>query len=88
MVKEEKEFLVINPGSSSEKFSLYRGDDEIASLYFEGIEKNGRKRFICTLTRETRAIPTSRLNRTTEQSRCSGLVIIAEITMQNCVIPW
>ena len=34
------------------------------------------------------AIPTSRLNRTMEQLRCSGSVIIAQITMQNWVIPW
>lgn len=46
-----KVFLVLNSGSSSEKFSLYEGEDEIASLYFEGIEEDGKKKFICTLTR-------------------------------------
>lgn len=46
-----KVFLVLNSGSSSEKFSLYEGEDEICSLYFEGIEEGGEKKFICTLTR-------------------------------------
>ena len=51
MTNNTKVFLVLNPGSSSEKFSLYEGEDEIASLYFEGIEEKGKKKFICTLTR-------------------------------------
>lgn len=46
-----KIFLVLNSGSSSEKFSLYEGEDEVCSLYFEGIEENGAKKFICTITR-------------------------------------
>ena len=46
-----KIFLVLNSGSSSEKFSLYEGDDEVCSLYFEGIEVNGKKKFICTISR-------------------------------------
>lgn len=46
-----KIFLVLNSGSSSEKFSLYEGDDEVCSLYFEGIEEDGAKKFICTITR-------------------------------------
>ena len=46
-----KIFLVLNSGSSSEKFSLYEGEDEVCSLYFEGIEENGKKKFICTITR-------------------------------------
>ena len=46
-----KIFLVLNSGSSSEKFSLYEGEDEVCSLYFEGIEENGKKQFICTITR-------------------------------------
>ncbi|MBR2725567.1 hypothetical protein IKE97_02950 [Candidatus Saccharibacteria bacterium] len=46
-----KIFLVLNSGSSSEKFSLYEGDDEVCSLYFEGIEEDGKKKFICTITR-------------------------------------
>ena len=46
-----KIFLVLNSGSSSEKFSLYEGEDEVCSLYFEGIEENGEKKFICTITR-------------------------------------
>ena len=40
-----KIFLVLNSGSSSEKFSLYEGEDEVCSLYFEGIEENGKKKF-------------------------------------------
>ena len=48
---KQRIFLVLNPGSSSEKFSLYKDEDEIASLYFEGIEEKGKKVFICTLTR-------------------------------------
>ena len=46
-----KIFLVLNSGSSSEKFSLYEGEDEVCSLYFEGIEEDGKKKFICTMTR-------------------------------------
>ena len=46
-----KIFLVLNSGSSSEKFSLYEGEDEVCSLYFEGIEENGEKKYICTITR-------------------------------------
>lgn len=46
-----KIFLVLNSGSSSEKFSLYEGEDEVCSLYFEGIEEGGKKQFICTITR-------------------------------------
>ncbi len=46
-----KIFLVLNSGSSSEKFSLYEGEDEVCSLYFEGIEENGKKKFICTVSR-------------------------------------
>lgn len=51
MQNKTKIFLVLNSGSSSEKFSLYEGEDEIASLYFEGVEDGGKKKFICTLTR-------------------------------------
>ena len=46
-----KIFLVLNSGSRSEKFSLYEGEDEVCSLYFEGIEEEGKKKFICTVTR-------------------------------------
>ena len=46
-----KVFLVVNSGSSSEKFSLYEGEDEICSLYFEGVEEDGKKQFICTVTK-------------------------------------
>lgn len=46
-----KIFLVLNSGSSSEKFSLYEGEDEVCSLYFEGVEIKGKKQFICTITR-------------------------------------
>ncbi len=46
-----KIFLVLNSGSSSEKFSLYEGEDEVCSLYFEGVEIDGKKKFICTITR-------------------------------------
>ena len=46
-----KIFLVLNSGSSSEKFSLYEGEDEVCSLYFEGIEEGGKKKFICTVSR-------------------------------------
>ncbi len=51
MNNKTKIFLVINSGSSSEKFSLYEGEDEVCSLYFEGIEVEGKKQFICTVTR-------------------------------------
>lgn len=51
MKKNNRIFLVLNSGSSSEKFSLYDGDTELASLYFEGIEEDGKKKFICTLTK-------------------------------------
>ena len=51
MTNITKIFLVLNSGSSSEKFSLYEGEDEVCSLYFEGIEENGEKKFICTITR-------------------------------------
>ena len=46
-----KIFLVLNSGSSSEKFSLYEGEDEVCSLYFEGITEGGKKKFICTVSR-------------------------------------
>lgn len=46
-----KIFLVLNSGSSSEKFSLYEGEDEVCGLYFEGVEEGGKKQFICTVTR-------------------------------------
>ena len=46
MINNTKIFLVLNSGSSSEKFSLYEGEDEVCSLYFEGIEEDGRKKFI------------------------------------------
>ena len=46
-----KIFLVLNSGSSSEKFSLYEGEDEVCSLYFEGIEEGGKKKYICTISR-------------------------------------
>ena len=51
MTNITKIFLVLNSGSSSEKFSLYEGEDEVCSLYFEGIEEDGKKKFICTVTR-------------------------------------
>ena len=51
MTNNTKIFLVLNSGSSSEKFSLYEGEDEVCSLYFEGVEDNGKKKFICTITR-------------------------------------
>ncbi|MBQ3476435.1 hypothetical protein IJH26_02945 [Candidatus Saccharibacteria bacterium] len=51
MTNITKIFLVLNSGSSSEKFSLYEGEDEVCSLYFEGIEEDGKKKFICTITR-------------------------------------
>lgn len=51
MTNITKIFLVLNSGSSSEKFSLYEGEDEVCSLYFEGIEVEGKKQFICTITR-------------------------------------
>lgn len=46
-----KIFLVVNSGSSSEKFSLYEGEDEVCSLYFEGVEEGGAKKYICTVTK-------------------------------------
>ena len=46
-----KIFLVLNSGSSSEKFSLYEGEDEVCSLYFEGIEESGKKKYICTVSK-------------------------------------
>ena len=46
-----KTFLVLNSGSSSEKFSLYEGQDEVCSLYFEGVEVEGKKKFICTVSK-------------------------------------
>lgn len=51
MTNITKVFLVLNSGSSSEKFSLYEGEDEVCSLYFEGVEIEGKKKFICTITR-------------------------------------
>lgn len=51
MTNITKIFLVLNSGSSSEKFSLYEGEDEVCSLYFEGIEEGGKKKFICTVTK-------------------------------------
>lgn len=51
MTNITKIFLVLNSGSSSEKFSLYEGEDEVCSLYFEGIEVEGKKKFICTVTK-------------------------------------
>ncbi|MEE0888084.1 MAG: hypothetical protein U0L97_02620 [Candidatus Saccharimonadaceae bacterium] len=51
MTNITKIFLVLNSGSSSEKFSLYEGEDEVCSLYFEGVEDGGKKKFICTITR-------------------------------------
>ena len=51
MTNITKIFLVLNSGSSSEKFSLYEGEDEVCSLYFEGVEINGEKKYICTITR-------------------------------------
>ncbi len=54
MQNNTKVFLVLNSGSSSEKFSLYEGEDEILALYFEGVEENGKKQFMCTVTRADR----------------------------------
>jgi len=51
MTNITKIFLVLNSGSSSEKFSLYEGEDEVCSLYFEGVEVEGKKQFICTISR-------------------------------------
>ena len=45
MTNITKIFLVLNSGSSSEKFSLYEGEDEVCSLYFEGVEDAGKKKF-------------------------------------------
>lgn len=55
MTNITKIFLVLNSGSSSEKFSLYEGEDEVCSLYFEGVEEKGKKQFICTITRADRS---------------------------------
>ena len=52
MTNITKIFLVLNSGSSSEKFSLYEGEDEVCSLYFEGVEIQGKKKFICTVKKE------------------------------------
>ena len=52
MTNITKIFLVLNSGSSSEKFSLYEGEDEVCSLYFEGVEIQGEKKFICTVKKE------------------------------------
>lgn len=35
MEKTEKLFLITNPGSSSRKYALYRGDDLVCTLHFE-----------------------------------------------------
>ncbi len=45
MEKTEKLFLVTNPGSSSRKYALYRGDDLVCSLHFEFEGKD----VVCTL---------------------------------------
>lgn len=41
----EKLFLVTNPGSSSRKYALYRGDDVVCNLHFEMEGKD----VVCTL---------------------------------------
>lgn len=41
----EKLFLVTNPGSSSRKYALYRGDEELCTLHFEIEDKD----VVCTL---------------------------------------
>lgn len=51
MANATKIFLVLNSGSSSEKFSLYEGEDEVCALYFEGVLEEGKQKFICTMTR-------------------------------------
>ncbi len=43
----EKLFLVTNPGSSSRKYALYRGDEELCTLHFEIEDKD----VVCTLKR-------------------------------------
>ena len=42
---ENKLILITNPGSSSRKYALYKGNDEICSLHFEYEGKD----VICTL---------------------------------------
>lgn len=44
----EKIFLVTNPGSSSRKYALYKGSQQICSLHFETEDK----KLICTLKHE------------------------------------
>ena len=44
----EKLFLVTNPGSSSRKYGLYKGDDEVCSLHFE-MEGND---VVCTIKKD------------------------------------
>lgn len=44
----EKLFLVTNPGSSSRKYGLYRGDEEVCSLHFE-MEGND---VVCTIKKD------------------------------------
>ncbi len=41
----ERLFLVTNPGSSSRKYALYRGDEAVCKLHFEMEDKN----IVCTL---------------------------------------
>lgn len=65
MENTTKTFLVLNSGSSSEKFSLYEGEREVCSLYFEAIHENGREYFICTITRADGA--EERLNKTWDE---------------------
>lgn len=36
----QKRFLVVNSGSSSERFSLYEGEEEICALYFEEVKES------------------------------------------------
>ena len=44
----EKLFLVTNPGSSSRKYGLYKGDQEVCSLHFE-MEGND---VVCTIKKD------------------------------------
>lgn len=44
----EKLFLVTNPGSSSRKYGLYKGDEEVCSLHFE-MEGND---VVCTIKKD------------------------------------
>lgn len=44
----EKLFLVTNPGSSSRKYGLYKGDDEVCSLHFEMEGKD----VVCTIKKD------------------------------------